>query len=128
MTKLIHWIHHLLNPHCVECKDESTESRICQSCETLKMQLSIANIEKQRLLDALLEKGKPEIEQVKVVSPENLKNRSLIWNVRRQMLEAEDRAKAEILRKEAEAKKETDAISKLEKEVGLNTEGAKESA
>jgi len=111
---LLHYIHHLFNPHCQECRDEQTENKVCQSCETLKMQLSIANIEKQRLLDALLDKPKVNIEPEKVLDHELLKPKLKLWNVQRQLLEAEDRKKAEILRKK------TEDIAKLEKELGVS--------
>lgn len=65
------------------------------------MQLAIANAEKQRMLDALLEKPQSEIEHRKpdTSEPKEVKPRMMTWNMRRQMLEAEDRKSAEILRK-----------------------------
>ena len=61
--------------------------------------------------------------------PEAIKNKNVPWHVRRQMLETEDRKKAELLRakakeaedikKQEEAKKSIDA---LEKKVGIQPE------
>lgn len=114
------WFHHLLNPHCRECYEERTESKVCESCETLKVQLSIANAEKRQLLDSILEKPTPQIEiehtRKPIQIPEDLKARQMTWNVYRQMLEAEDREKAKILRKQAEDKR----VAELEKELGVS--------
>jgi uncharacterized Zn finger protein (UPF0148 family) len=89
------WIHKLLNPHCPDCKEERDNSRVCPSCETLKMQLEISNNEKRQLLERILEKpaleSKPELREV--TRPVNVP-----WRVRQQMLEAEDREKARLMR------------------------------
>jgi hypothetical protein len=86
------WIHRLFNPHCPSCHDEM----ICESCETLKMQLEIVNHEKQKLLDKLL--APPVMETVaqpvrEITAPVNIP-----WAVRRQILEREDREKAKLIR------------------------------
>lgn len=47
----------------------------------------------------------------------------MTWNVRRQMLEAEDRKRAQVIQ---ENKKRDEAIAKLEKETGIEEEGEKE--
>lgn len=109
------WLHHLLNPHCPECREEREDTRICQSCETLKSQLEIANLEKQKLLDRLLEKPQPEIprEPVQVTRPVHVP-----WNVRRQMLEAEDRRKAQLMKQAPQPISTED----LEKELDVASE------
>lgn len=123
-----HWLHHLFSPHCHECQLAAEESKVCQSCETLKMQLSIANHEKQEMLNTILALSKPaEREQTSpAVDYEKLRPRMTTWNVRKQMLEAEDRKAAQVL---AEQKKKSigDQIADLEKEVGLE-EGVKSDA
>ncbi len=70
----------------------------CESCETLKHQLEVSNFEKKQLLDRLLEKPAPEVikEPVPITRPHNIP-----WNVRRQILEQEDREKARLLREAA---------------------------
>lgn len=88
------------------------EFRACESCETLKQQLAIANIEKDKLLNRLLEKPESEVprkqdEEAKVIRPH------LPWAARRQMIEAEDREKARLQR---DAPKPT-ATEDLEEEV-----------
>lgn len=73
------------------------EFKVCESCETLKQQLAIANIEKSQLLTRLLEKPEPEVrtiqsEEPKIITPH------MPWAARRQMIEAEDRERAKLLR------------------------------
>jgi hypothetical protein len=89
------WVHRLFNPHCEHCKEEREDSRICSSCETLRLQLEISNSEKRQLLERILEK--PVV--VNSTGPvEMTKPMNVPWNVRRQMLEAEDRVKARLMR------------------------------
>jgi hypothetical protein len=123
---VIHWLHHLLNPHCSFCQEREEWKRVCSSCETLKLQLAIANDEKRQLLNSLLSEHKrPEVAAQEPIDYEKLKPKLMTWNVRRQMLEAEDRAKAKIL---AEQRRDTEkSIKDLEKEVGLE-EGVKADA
>jgi len=88
------WIHRFFNPHCPHCKEEREDSKVCPSCETLKHQLEVVYYEKKQLLDRLLEKPEKEASPVlrEVSKPVNVP-----WNVRRQMLEAEDREKAKLM-------------------------------
>lgn len=118
---MFHWLHHLINPHCDYCDRDSMENKVCQSCETLKMQLSIANSEKSQLLQSILSLNKPaEVQTAPSVNYENIKKQAMPWNVRKAMLESEDRKAAQLI---AEHKKQADEIakdiSKLEKEVNL---------
>lgn len=90
----------------------------CQSCETLKLQLEIANYEKKELLSTILSFSKPpEIAPAQPLDMEKVKPKLMTWNVRKQMLEAEDRAAAALL---AEQRKKS--IESLEKEVGIKEE------
>jgi hypothetical protein len=89
----------------------------CDSCETLKEQLSIANHEREKLLARIMEKPEPipNVPLAPVTMP-----RMVPWNVRRQMLEAEDRARAKAIKEAAKA--DTPEINKksveeLEKEM-----------
>jgi len=85
----------------------------CETCEILRMQLAESNAERRDLLTRLLEKDKP------IVVPEDKTEYKPItpaytpWRVRQQMLEAEDRKKMELLRKNA------DEVEKLEKELEI---------
>lgn len=88
------------------------EFRVCESCETLKQQLAIANIEKSQLLTRLLEKPEPEIKPIQTEEPKVIRPH-MPWAARRQMIEAEDRERARLLR---EAPKPTNTED-LEQEV-----------
>jgi hypothetical protein len=89
----------------------------CASCEALRDQLVHERHEKNLLLQKVFELSSPkeegpfihkEPEELKPITP-----RTMPWRVRQQMLEAEDRKKAETLRKR------TEEIENLEKEVGV---------
>ena len=108
------WIHRLFNPHCPHCKDEKIEDKLCSSCETLRAQLEIANYENKRLLDKILAEPKSEPSKP---PPEITIPRNVPWSVRRQMLEAEDREKARLMR---EAPKPV-PVEELEKELDIAT-------
>ena len=99
---------------------EWREIRHCESCDTLRQQLEIANYEKQQLLNKLLTPPAPVIESkpLEVTVP-----RTVPWNVRRQMLEREDREKARSLRNAAAPDSEIDKKSteELERELDLAT-------
>jgi predicted DsbA family dithiol-disulfide isomerase len=106
------WFHRFFNPHCPDCIAEST--RICESCETLKTEIARISSENERLLNRLL--NPPTIHEEKKELSEVLKMpRNIPWNVRRQMLEAEDREKAKLM-KEAPKPQST---TELEKELGV---------
>ncbi len=92
----------------------------CQSCETLKMQLAIANHEKQELMNTILSSlKKPEETTAPAVDYEKIKPRMATWNVRRQMLEAEDRNAARLMAEQQKKKAINEDIEKLEKELGV---------
>lgn len=122
---LAHWIHHLFNPHCDICREAASDEKVCQSCETLKVQLSIANDEKRQMLNSILAFNKPIHEEPAQIDYEKVKPKMMTWNVRKQMLEAEDREAARLMaeRKIAQNKIRED-IKELEKEVGLEVKDA----
>jgi hypothetical protein len=78
-------------------------TKVCESCETLKMQLAIANDEKERLLSRLLEK--PALEPK--IDTDNLRpilpRASTPWRVKQQMMEQESRHEAQLRRNNEEA-------------------------
>lgn len=107
---MINWFHRLLKPHCPECSIE----KICLSCETLRDQLARVNEEKKLLLESILESVKPKVE---AVPPEiKIEKPSFIpWRVKKEMLEAEDREKARLLKN----KQNELTIEDLEKEMDI---------
>lgn len=129
------WLHHILEPHCPECKEEKQDEAVCKSCETLRVQLEIANHEKAQMMAALIrpQSSGPVAEPIQ---PEAVKPKTIPWVVRKQMLEAEDRKTAQLMREEQLAKdllrgssgglkvdipdvKVNQTIEDLEKELGV---------
>lgn len=86
------------------------DNKVCESCEILKHELEMVRLENRQLLDRILEKPKIEeptrTEGLKPIVPTHIP-----WNVRRNMLEAEDRRKAQLLKE----------VSKLNKPVEDNS-------
>lgn len=84
------------------------------------------------MLDTILRMGSPQPQSVpvRIEVPESIKSRTIPWVVRKQMLEAEDREKAKLMRaaenKAAPAKEipvektQEESIAELEKELGID--------
>lgn len=123
---MFHWLHHLFNPHCVECRSERQENSICQTCEVLTTQLARSNVEKDNLLSQIERMANPSVPaEVPVETPEPLKPRVIPWAVQRNIMEAEDRHKAKLMRDaiadEKDGKKKSEqSIEDLEREVGIS--------
>ena len=93
---------------------------ICGKCELLRFQLEESNRERRELLARLLERNQPEpTSPVKLEEMTPIKPQFTPWRVRQQMLEAEDREKARLLRKHQEE------VNELEKELKISNEGEK---
>lgn len=82
----------------------------CGSCEVLRSMLDESNRERRDLLNRLLEKDKPEPSPVEKVEYKPIQPPYIPWNTRRQLLEAEDRRKAQLMR---------ERTAELEKELGV---------
>jgi hypothetical protein len=87
--------------------------KICPSCETLRQQLAESNHEKKILMDSLFKK--PEASPVEI--REVTIPKSVPWNVRRQMLEREDREKAKLMKEAPIPDKTTMEVDDFEKEL-----------
>jgi len=101
-------------------KSSKRELNNCLTCESLKMQLAIANDEKSKLLDRLLnplkqDEPKVDIGELKPILPRTALANS--WRVKQQMLEAEDREKNKILKQNVSQSSIT--VDELEKELGI---------
>jgi hypothetical protein len=91
----------------------------CGTCEVLREQLAHSERERRELLQRLLEKDKPEPLPTPKEDLEPIKTTNFIpWHVRQQMLEAEDRKQAQLL------KDKHKEIEDLEKELGIGPESA----
>ena len=86
----------------------------CESCDILRMQLAESNAERKELLHRLLDPKQAEPPPIQSEEHIPITPQFTPWRVRQQMLEAEDRAKAKLL------KDRVKEIEKLEKEVGIN--------
>jgi len=133
-----HWLIHLLTPHCSECLERQLELKVCNSCESLKMQLEVAATEKNKLINIIADFNKPaEQERIEPEIPLPLRNKALTFRATRQMLEQQSRIKARAERvsldqikkegiitespKMAEIKEQS--IEDLEKELGVVEHG-----
>jgi hypothetical protein len=113
---MANWFHRFLNPHCPDCALERQDNRICQSCETLKTEVARLTADNERLLNNIIEKN--TISKTSGETPVMLKPPSSIpWNLKRQILEREDRERAKLM-KEAPKASET-RIEDLEQELGI---------
>jgi hypothetical protein len=70
----------------------------CQTCEVLRSQLDESNRERKELLHKLLTKDQAEPLQKDDEDLVPVKPQYTPWRVRQQLLEAEDRKKADLLR------------------------------
>ena len=86
----------------------------CETCEVLRSMLDESTRERKELLHRLLDKDKAEPLVVEKEEPKPLGPSFVPWRVRQQMLEAEDRKKAQLMKQKA------DEINELEKELGVN--------
>ena len=94
MEKLLNFLRDYIN-----IRRESKS--FCKSCETYKEQLAIANFEKKQLLDRVLHVPEPARVDTPA-TPQPIAPRMMPFRIQREMLEAEDRAKAKTLRTLAE--------------------------
>jgi hypothetical protein len=87
------WLHHLVNPHCVECKVEAR----CQNCDTLLLLLENERRDKNKLLETLCA-PREIIKEVEVEKTDYSKipNRPLTWEARRRILEEAERADKQV--------------------------------
>jgi len=93
------WFHRLRNPHCPDCIAEDEDNKVCLSCDTLRTELAAVRRHNEQLMETLIEQFGPRQisqEQVEVKIP--IDPKTLSWRARRQILEANDKREAEILR------------------------------
>lgn len=104
---------------------------VCQSCETLKQQLSYERDEKQRLTNTLLEIIRPKVVEAAPIEMNQIAQSSALFSRRRAALEAKDRAEAQILRERKhvgmpdnikDIKSIDTSVEKLEQELEIEEE------
>jgi hypothetical protein len=70
----------------------------CESCDTLREQLAIANEEKRQLLQTLQSyHKKPEATIPTQELPQTIQRGPIPWKIKRELMEGEDREKARIM-------------------------------
>ncbi len=88
----------------------------CNTCEVLRSMLDESNRERKDLLHNLLSRDKAEPPQPEKEEYKSIQPAFVPWRVRQQMLEAEDRKRAQLTKDKAQE------ISDLEKELGVASE------
>jgi len=119
--RVIEFLHHLFNPHCPDCKDEQDNKKICNVCEVLKVELENARAENRRLLSAIL-KDDVTVTSGQSSVPQVLRGRHTSWNVKRQILENEDRHRAELEEKKRREMSNTPNSTEVPKDSSVVTE------
>src|SRR5215813_14986389 len=94
MEKLLSFIREYLNTRW-------ERKQFCKSCELLKTELDRANFEKKQLMDKFVLISVPPVMRDEPVS-QPLMPKNVPWKIKRELLEAEDRAKAAALRRQRE--------------------------
>jgi hypothetical protein len=90
----------------------------CETCEVLRQQLDKSERERSELLHRLLDKDKTEPLSVKEEEYKPIQPQFTPWRVRQQMLEAEDRKQAQLIKDKAKE------IAELEKELEIGVASA----
>lgn len=85
--------------------ERSFEKRRCQFCDELKLILSQEKQEKRKLLDFIINTEDNEKEVPKEV-PQPIMPKVRPWHIQRELLEAEDRKRAQLIRETEELEKE----------------------
>lgn len=89
------------------------EATPCAVCEVLREQLAKSERERADYIHRLLDKPQAEPPSVAEEKQVPIQPQFVPWRVRQQMLEAEDRKKAQLMKQKA------DEINELEKELGV---------
>ena len=99
----------------------------CKGCETLKSQLAIANEDRERLTDTLLEILRPKVVEAAPIEINQIAQTSALFSRRRAALEAKDREEAKILKQSTNLGKpdfvtDKTTTERLEAELGIEKE------
>jgi len=93
----------------------------CNTCEVLRERLAQSDAERRELLNRLLDRDKPEPVPTAEQDLKPIQPQYVPWRVRQQMLEAEDRHRAQLLRAKEKEKEETEArVKNLEEELEVS--------
>jgi hypothetical protein len=90
------------------------EPSACPVCEVLREQLTGSERERKELLQRALTPPSIPVEPVDKEEIQPIKPQFIPWRIRQQMLEAEDRKKAQLMK---------DRVADLEKDLGVENHG-----
>src|SRR5260221_1292320 len=96
----------------------------CKSCLTLKQQLAIANEDRDRLTNTLLEILRPKVVESAPVELNQIAQSSALFSRRRAALEEKDRQEARILRERKHIGIPDKEVEGLDKELGVEEKEA----
>ena len=85
----------------------------CNTCEVLRLELENSNRERRELLNRILDRDQPKTVPEEKVEYKPIQPPFVPWRVRQQMLEQEDRKRAELMRAHEES------VEKLDNELGI---------
>lgn len=116
---MINFFHKLLNPHCQQCADEMRESKVNETVEVLKSELTAMRYQNEQLLKVITDLHKPPVvQELTQEVTKSVNSGTIPWRIRQQMLENEARQAAVILRnKQAESAESKKSTEQLEKEL-----------
>ena len=127
---MLNFFHRLFNPHCEHCTEEDELKRHCNSCEILQRELELLRSERDQLLDRILNPFKNEVTTTSTaIEPQPIKPKFIPWGVRRQMLEAESRQAAKLMKEKTDeikvaAKSDKPlTVEEIEQVLGVSNEG-----
>lgn len=108
--------------------EKAKELQYCEACETLKLQLAVANDERKFLIEKLTSKDGVIPEAVHAENPRAVLPARISWNQRKDMLERESRETAKRLKENLDRfsigkSSEPLTAASIEKELGVTNDG-----
>lgn len=116
MNSITKFFHELFNPHCSHCDELLRESKVCGTCEYIKTENARLHNEIAILLDKVVSRpakiveSNKEVENLRPINPGTIHS----WNVKRQLLEGEDRHQAKLMEEKKKNNENTKTTTELE--------------
>lgn len=101
----------------LELRREYKQEKPCESCETLKLELAHLHQDNQKLLDRILAQPAQPIERVGDTTTPILPRSGLPWAARKQLLEANDRHIAKLMKEAPKPVSVDTTLKELENDV-----------
>ena len=120
---MLNFIHQWMNPHCPDCAAERENLIIesaCRNCQTLRDLLETERHTNKQLLNTIIELTHPKPIVQQVTNEKQPLQTAVSWRIRQQMLEAEDKKRAGLIREAEQEKVESKKTTEqLERELGV---------